>query len=415
MNGSAFDDTLTGNDLGNILRGGAGADAFDGGGGADTTSYLGSSAAVTANLTTGTGAGGDAEGDSFISMEKLFGSVFNDKLTGDANTNTLNGHDGNDVLTGAGGDDLGNGGNGNDRLFGNSGGDVLNGNDGKDTIDGGTGNDVLDGDGGADLLKGGAGTDSLDGGEGDDRMFGGDGSDEYEVFDNDGGNDRITDTDGASDVLQLAELTDVTASVRAGTDLRITLSGGGSILIKDHFTAAGRIEFVEIDGQSFVLANGMIGGNAGGLISGTDENDQIFGNGGNDILYGNGGADRIWGGQGDDVIDGGDGRDVLSGGRGADTFVLGSRDGIDNVTDFTVGEDTLAISVAAFGIPEGTDVENIVSFGERPEALGPGFVLSEDGRLRFYDHLWDDSDPGQLVARIEGNLTGMSVDDFVII
>src|SRR5262249_52883311 len=64
INGGIGDDTLNGGDGDDTLIGGAGADNMDGGAGVDTASYAGSSGAVTVNLATGTGSGGDAAGDT---------------------------------------------------------------------------------------------------------------------------------------------------------------------------------------------------------------------------------------------------------------------------------------------------------------------------------------------------------------
>ena len=52
--------------------------------GSDTAAYTGSAVAVTVNLGTNTATGGDAEGDTFTSIENLAGSAFDDTLTGDA-------------------------------------------------------------------------------------------------------------------------------------------------------------------------------------------------------------------------------------------------------------------------------------------------------------------------------------------
>jgi serralysin len=67
-----------------------------------------------------------------------------------------------------------------------------------------------------------------------------------------------------------------------------------------------------------------------------------------EVLYGYGGNDALYGGGGDDLIVGGQGNDLLSGGADADTFVFHPGDGIDTVTDFVPGIDT--ISLKAFGI-----------------------------------------------------------------
>ncbi|KGM29976.1 hypothetical protein P409_35845, partial [Inquilinus limosus MP06] len=91
MTGSAFNDTLIGDGGANvlaggsgddILHGGAGADTLQGGNGTDTADYAGSAAGVSVNLTAGTGAGGDAQGDTLSGIENLTGSGFADRLYG---------------------------------------------------------------------------------------------------------------------------------------------------------------------------------------------------------------------------------------------------------------------------------------------------------------------------------------------
>ena len=91
LEGRDGNDTLMGG-LGNdTLIGGAGADTLDGGEGTDTAAYTGSASAVTVNLGTSTATGGDAQGDTFTSIENLSGSAFEDTLTGDAGNNILEG------------------------------------------------------------------------------------------------------------------------------------------------------------------------------------------------------------------------------------------------------------------------------------------------------------------------------------
>jgi len=116
LSGLGGNDSLQGGDGNDVLRGGAGGDQLNGGNGTDTATYFETSGGVTANLTTGTGTGGFALGDTLISIENLSGSQGNDSLTGSTGANTLQGWNGNDVLTGAGGKDTLTGGIGADRF-----------------------------------------------------------------------------------------------------------------------------------------------------------------------------------------------------------------------------------------------------------------------------------------------------------
>ena len=91
LEGRDGDDTLMGGAGNDTLIGGPGADALGGDAGSDTASYARSSTAVTVNLLDGTASGGDAEGDTFTSIENLSGSAFDDTLIGDTADNVLKG------------------------------------------------------------------------------------------------------------------------------------------------------------------------------------------------------------------------------------------------------------------------------------------------------------------------------------
>jgi VCBS repeat-containing protein len=124
INGSGFNDTLTGNAGANSLSGGngddqldggAGTDTLNGGAGTDTAIYATAGAAVTVSLAISAaqntlGAGSD----TLIGMENLTGSTFNDVLTGSSLANRLSGGDGADRLTGLAGADVLIGGAGDD-------------------------------------------------------------------------------------------------------------------------------------------------------------------------------------------------------------------------------------------------------------------------------------------------------------
>ena len=177
--GGTGNDSLTGGDGNDTLTGGEGADTLAGGQGMDFADYSGSASGVTIDLTAGTASGGDAAGDVLSGIDGLYGSAWDDMLTGydgqgaspaDPFTNIFYGGAGNDTLDGRGGDD---------QLYGGADNDSIIGGAGNDLLDGGTGNDRLFGGTGADTLYGGDGDDLLDGGDGPDLLVGGTGNDTF--------------------------------------------------------------------------------------------------------------------------------------------------------------------------------------------------------------------------------------------
>lgn len=163
--GGDGDDHLYGNAGDDFLDGGPsigdqGYDYINGGDGSDYVTYSNATAGVTVNLASGTADEGGTS-DILVSIENVFGSTFNDTITGDANTNYLYGDAGNDTLNGGGGDDF---------LYGGAGSDVLHGGEGNDVLIGDGDADELYGDGGDDVLTGTGGVDTLSGGEGNDTI-----------------------------------------------------------------------------------------------------------------------------------------------------------------------------------------------------------------------------------------------------
>jgi Ca2+-binding RTX toxin-like protein len=134
LTGGEGDDLLEGGAQNDTLSGGAGADTLNGGTGRDTADYRASAAGVDVDLTARTGSGGDASGDTLISIEDVWGSGANDEIFGSAVANALSGGRGNDILDGAGGNDTLYGGTGNDTLIGGPGNDMLTGGRGADTF-----------------------------------------------------------------------------------------------------------------------------------------------------------------------------------------------------------------------------------------------------------------------------------------
>ncbi|MCW1917291.1 M10 family metallopeptidase C-terminal domain-containing protein [Rhodobacter sp. KR11] len=103
--GGAGADVLYGGNGNDQMTGGGGADELRGGAGTDLALYNTSLAAVTVNLTTGTGLGGEAQGDTLYLIENLQGSRYADVLIGNAGANRLAGGSGADKLDGLGGND----------------------------------------------------------------------------------------------------------------------------------------------------------------------------------------------------------------------------------------------------------------------------------------------------------------------
>ncbi|HYC48820.1 MAG TPA: hypothetical protein VED01_25355 [Burkholderiales bacterium] len=333
--GSAFADVILANGTvasvsgmggDDALGGGAGADRLDGGAGVDSASYEHSSAAVVAQLANPAANTGDAAGDTYISIEGLIGSAFNDVLVGDAAANRLSGLAGDDYIEGRNGDDLIEGGLANDNLEGGPGADTLDGGDGADfaryyyaaagvvvdlanpasnigdaagdsfvSIEGIIGSlfgDTLSGDGnanvilgfdGADHLNGRAGADVLLAGNGDDTLVGGAGADRL-----DGG---------------------------AGFDIASYELAGAGVVVHLASPAANTGDAA---GDTYISIESLVGSAFNDVLVGNGGTDRLRGLAGNDYIEGRGGNDMIEGGAGNDQFEGGAGADTLDGGDGHD-------------------------------------------------------------------------------------------------
>ena len=219
-----------------------------------------------------------------------------------------------------------------DTITGTSQRDTISGAGGPDTLDGRDGDDLIDGGLGSDTLIGGIGNDTLAGRGGNDTVNGGDGNDTYDFTGGGLDIDRFFDQSGTSDRVVIDSFSQILPSFgglttgRDGNDLVIILTTGTFRLV-DHFNWPKIETIVDSDnGQSMVLATGLIGGNANGIIAGGHKGETLDGRGGDDFLFAGNGGDRLIGGDGDDR---------LSGGHGPDTFVFGPGFGHDIVTDFS--------------------------------------------------------------------------------
>jgi len=146
LQGDTGDDTITGSDADDKVRGGLGNDTISGGDGDD-----------------------DIRGD--VGNDIISGGNGNDNIRGDLGDDIINGEDGDDDIRGDVGNDIISGGNGNDNIRGDAGSDTIAGDDGDDDVRGGQGSDSLDGGLDDDRLRGGSGDDGIIGGGGTDDIL----------------------------------------------------------------------------------------------------------------------------------------------------------------------------------------------------------------------------------------------------
>jgi Ca2+-binding RTX toxin-like protein len=384
--GDFGDNALFGVNGNDTLRGGVGADNLDGGAGTDTVSYVDSLDAVLVSLILNLGAGGHAEGDTFVNVENVTGSLDDDVLGGTDGANTLLGMNGNDALKGFGGDDF---------LFG------------------GTGDDVLLGDAGHDTLDGGTGVDSMEGGTGNDAYY----VDHFDDEVSESGGEGI-DTVRASVNYALADGADVETLATTnmnGTD-DLFLSGNSS-------------------------GNQIIGNNGDNILNGGGGTDELVGRGGNDrygvdsaddtvVENGGQGIDEVWastsytltagsdiellrtntdlgvgaytlvgnssgntvrGNNGNNVIDGGEGNDELTALGGHDWFrfstPLDAATNLDVVTDFNVADDTIELSSAIFSNLAGVGFLSAGEFliGDAAQDASDRIIYDDETGALYYD------------------------------
>jgi Ca2+-binding RTX toxin-like protein len=121
-------DILDGGAGADVLYGGAGADVLDGGDGVDRASYEDSPAGVKIDLGSSRSRDPWFAGDTFLGIEVIVGSNFNDVISIDVPSPSIL------TVYGMGG---------NDRITGSSANDFLDGGDGdRDAVNGGAGSDT---------------------------------------------------------------------------------------------------------------------------------------------------------------------------------------------------------------------------------------------------------------------------------
>jgi Ca2+-binding RTX toxin-like protein len=360
-----------------------------------------------------------------LASDFIFSSaVVNNNITGSTYNDDLFGGLGNDTLLGAGG---------NDSLFGEQGDDRLSGDAGNDSLYGGAGNDAysflansaLGTDtiietttGGTDTINfsgttvavnvnlgvttsqtinsnlklilsannvienatGGAGNDSLTGNTLNNTLIGGDGNDQLQGL---AGNDTYS----------------FLANAVLGTDTIIETTTGGTDTINfDGTTVAVNVNLGLTTSQTtnsnlklILSANNVIENATGGT-----GNDSLTGNTLNNTLIGGDGNDQLQGLAGNDTLQGGNGNDILTGGVGNDKYLFQSNGvfntslGIDNITDFEVGQDQIVLSKTTFNAVTNTVGQALTDFAvvsndQLVNASNARIVFSQGSDKLFYN------------------------------
>jgi hypothetical protein len=116
LDGDFGNDSLVGGDGDDQLSGGPGADVIDGGSGRDSATLRTDGTSNTVRLDGLANDGLAGEGDNYLSIEVLTGTLLRDVLVGSAAPERLAGGRGNDEITGGGGVDSLSGGDGDDLI-----------------------------------------------------------------------------------------------------------------------------------------------------------------------------------------------------------------------------------------------------------------------------------------------------------
>ena len=333
--GSAFGDSLSGDNNDNVLRGGAGFDGLFGGEGSDTADYSAAAGAVSVELWNAR-AGNDGQGgaDFLNSIERVFGSAFNDTLVGDNNDNLFRGGAGNDGIYGGAGEDT----------ISYSTATVAVAVDlaASYALDGQGGFDFLNnienivGSGFSDYLNGSAANNSFRGGAGNDSFVGGAGTDTADFI-------------GATAAVAVDLAASYAIDGLGGFDYLVSIENVVGSIFSDFLSGnAGDNSFQGISGLDtfvggtgsdtvdYATWNSAVNINLSTFTAqmiGIEFNDDylvgienIIATAFGDTLIGDSSANRI---------EGAAGNDFMAGVAGSDQFVFRAGSGLDTVTDFS--------------------------------------------------------------------------------
>lgn len=395
LTGGSLDENLDGFTGDDVLDGGGGGDRLYGGAGIDTLSFATVRARVIFSLATDQNREISSALVRYASgFENLLGSAGHDMLAGDSMANRIDGGLGADSMAGGGGDDI---------YHVDDSGDIVveAKGEGEDSIHASasyslvgryvetlilTGAQDIAATGNAlsNRLVGNAGDNILDGAGGTDSMAGGLGDDLY-IVDREGdavmerpgeGSDEVRT--GLETYMLAAEVEALTGTSGSGQaltgnalDNRVAGSIGDDVIdggLGADSMAGGwgddiyHVDHVDDDvveaghrGDDMIFSSvgyTLVGRHVETLVLTGEDDVDAFGNALANRLVGNGGDNRMSGGGGTDLLDGGRGADRLTGGAGADIFRFSASiefGEIDEITDFNVADDMIALSAGVFG------------------------------------------------------------------
>lgn len=237
----------------------------------------------------------------------------------------------------------------------------LTGTDGDDQITGTSVADRIISVTGADVLRSGLGDDQLDGGADNDQLVGQHGNDTY-VFGRGSGQDTIIEVQGSQDAIRFATgaVPSNVVVTRNHHDLVFSLNGGIDRLTVSHYFLAPlfQIELVQFAAGT-VWDQAFINNLVQPSITGTEGTDVLVGTQNDDRLVGLAGDDQLTGLAGNDLLDGGPGADQLAGGAGDDIYV------VDEVEDSVIEAVGEGIDTIQSGVTRALEanVENLTLSG----------------------------------------------------
>jgi Ca2+-binding RTX toxin-like protein len=197
---------------------------------------------------------------------------------------------------------------------------------------------VVDGGPGDDVIPGGLGPDELTGGDGRDQVIGGGGDDVLsgESIGGGFGNDRMTLT-ALSAIAEGEEGYDVTRMITPGGADALTVSRQNAF-VKVQGTSGGESLLTGAESEAVLLETGA-GDDTATVQPGVGAISAIAMNGGvgSDVLRGSDGLEWLFGSAGEDVVDGGIAPDRLLGGQDGD--VIRARDGAADAISCDTGDD----------------------------------------------------------------------------